>query len=236
MYGCMCMCARRHVGGHVATAERQCSARRRSPCGAEWTVLSTLPRRRSGIVSTVLVGQARGLRVEPAGGEMPGWRNSRSPRRPGVSGGGCNLIWACMRPDASRALVGAGACPSCLASMLLSVLGGMGRITESGAGGRAVGVGASSGVAPPSRLFEGVSSSGAPCPSCLASTLLSVSDAVCLGRGARRARANPPVVCVGARGREANHACGEVGLMSCGAVARAARSARAERSADIDFT
>ena len=40
MYGCMCMCARRHVGGHVATAERQCSARRRSPCGAEWTVLS----------------------------------------------------------------------------------------------------------------------------------------------------------------------------------------------------
>ena len=52
MYGCMCMCARRHVGGHVATAERQCSARRRSPCGAEWTVLSTLPRRRSGIVST----------------------------------------------------------------------------------------------------------------------------------------------------------------------------------------
>ena len=42
--------------------------------------------------------------------------------------------------------------------------------------------------------------------------------------------------CEGAGGREANHACGEVGLMSCGAVARAARSAMAERSADIDFT
>jgi len=64
------------------------------------------------------------------------------------------------------------------------------------------------------------------------------------GGGCARVRSGAPgearsresiIGCEGARGREANHACGEVGLMSCGAVARAARSAMAERSADIDF-
>ena len=153
-----------------------------------------------------------------------------------MSRGGCNLIWARMRP--ARLVLGLSGARPC-------------RLRRGGSVGDIVAAAGWRGAAPAlEEWWGGLAAPGRPgcVPEICAGRWEAapmVPDGASVHFGCASARAQAPGEacgresiggCEGARGREANHACGEVGLMSCGAVARAARSVRAERSADIDFT